>query len=743
MRNRYIFLTFYFLCLLTLLTPFWAFSELLFPYVTSKAFYFRILVEAALPFYCYLVFTEKNLRPKLSSPINVLLLSFFAINIITAFTGLNPSRSLWGNFERMGGVWYLLHLIFWAYYIQLVAKAGEKYLKWFLRVFIAVGVTVTLNGISGWLHGPMLTPDLSLPDRVSSTFGNPIFFASAIILPFVLSLYLAVKERILHWRIIYWVAAFVQLFGIYLSGTRGAAVGLIAGFVFGIAAFIFFSKNKRLRIYLLAILVISFIGWGSLYANKSRISQESKLYRIVNLIDRNGQARLLQWQIAWQGFKQYPVLGVGSENYYVIFDSFYNPEMYKYDASWFDKPHNYLLEVLVTNGVFGLGVYLAIFLLAIYGFFKAFKSGVIDLISACLFAAGLVAYQVQNFFVFDTVSASVAFFGFLGLASFVGYESLHKSENVAIKENYKPVKPYAFWLFFVFCCLMLFVEYASNFASMRAAKAVNFGMAYSGRDPVKAAEYFEFALNSKYNLDQRESIGRYSDFAAKLLSAYKNGQTENINEEFVVSQMEKITKRQELIAKKYNNDPLAWMHLAADQMNLALLKNTDLSIAQPSVDKAISLSPNRAELWQLEVQLQGYKKNWPGVVLAAKKIVELNPYKLEVRWQLAMAYYLNGQISEAVKTGDEVIALGYKFTQLQQFAWYAQYYQEQENWSKMVPLLEQALSLEPNEIGLYVDLAKAYANLGEKEQAELLAKQVISSDPTRQAEMEKFIKSLK
>ncbi|MCX6797250.1 MAG: tetratricopeptide repeat protein, partial [Candidatus Doudnabacteria bacterium] len=160
-------------------------------------------------------------------------------------------------------------------------------------------------------------------------------------------------------------------------------------------------------------------------------------------------------------------------------------------------------------------------------------------------------------------------------------------------------------------------------------------------------------------------------------------------------------------------------------------------------NKTISLVPKRAELLQLKIQLDGYKKDWADATAVAERIVSLNPYDPALKWQLAMAYYLNGQTEEAVKAGDEAVAKGFKFTQLRQFAWYIQYYENKKDYAKVAPLLEQAVSLESNEIGLYIDLAKTYAALGDKEHAKALAEQIIKSDPTQKAAMEAFIESLK
>jgi tetratricopeptide (TPR) repeat protein len=162
-----------------------------------------------------------------------------------------------------------------------------------------------------------------------------------------------------------------------------------------------------------------------------------------------------------------------------------------------------------------------------------------------------------------------------------------------------------------------------------------------------------------------------------------------------------------------------------------------------TVDKAIALAPKRSEVYQVKLQIVGNQKDWANAVSLGEKIVEYNPYSLEFRWQLVMLLYLNDQIDKAVKLADETVAAGYKFTKLQQFSWYIQYYEKQKDYTKTAPLLEKAIELEPNEIGLYVDLAQTYAKLGDYSHARALAKQVAVTDPSLKKQMEEFIKTLK
>ncbi len=725
------------LVLLSLLTPFWVFSPLQFPYVTSKAFYFRIVMELALPFYLGLIYQYPKLRPKLRNPLNIAVLAFLLIAIIASFSGVNVSRSLWGNFERMGGAYYLAHLVGLYFYVQLLGQAGGVYLKRFLQAFIVVALAVTVNGLSGWLGGPTLTQDPSLPARVSSTFGNPIFFASFLIIPMFLSAYFALSEENRGLKIFYGVAALLQLLGIFSSGTRGAAVGVIASVFIGAALYIVLTK--RVRRYGLIALALFVIVAGILYVNHSKLAPGSTLSRLVNLKDSNTEARLIQWKIALRGYKDFPLLGVGPENYYLISDTYYNPAMYQYDASWFDKPHNYILEILVTTGALGLAAYLTAVVLCFYALWRAQKEGLLGLAEMCLLVAAMVAYQVQNFTVFDTVSASVAFFAFLGLSAYLWVESSAPEPATKHHEKTSALSGGASAVLALSGVVMLYIVYISNIQSLEAAKRTNFGYAYTNYNPQASAAYFTSALNVNFNLDPRETANRYSDFANAIL----NSDLETKDPKFVADQLDKATANQRAITEKTKNDPLLWMRLSIDEIDEAIIHSTSTALAQETINKTIALAPKRVELLQLQLQMDGYYKDWPGAVSVAEKSVQLNPYSAELKWQLAQAYYLNKQTEQAVAIGDQAIAQGFTFNSLQQFAWYIQYYENKKDYPKVAPLLEQAIALQPGEVSLYIDLAHVYASLGNINRATELAQQVEQLDPAKKAEMEAFISSLK
>src|ERR1035437_4098679 len=116
---------FFILVSLALLSPLWVFKDLLFPFITSKAFAFRIFIELALPCYVYLLVRRRDYRPSWKNPLVLAMLGFLLFSFIASFAGVNQNRSLWGNFERMGGAYYVAHLTLLAMYVMMLGQIEQ------------------------------------------------------------------------------------------------------------------------------------------------------------------------------------------------------------------------------------------------------------------------------------------------------------------------------------------------------------------------------------------------------------------------------------------------------------------------------------------------------------------------------------------------------------------------------------------------------------------------------------------
>ena len=728
-------------CLVALLTPIFIFKDLLFPYVTSKAYFFRIVIELLLPFYIYLLVTNKQYRPNLKNFIHLSILGFLAVNFVSAIFGVNVIKSFFGNFERMGGVYYLAHLSAFYFYIVLLAELHSEYVRKFLLALAGSGILLAIYGILVWLKIVNFLPDPSYP-RISATLGNPIFFGSFLILPMTLTAFFAFSEESRAKKYMYWFFFLLQTVGVFLSATRGAVVGLLVGVGISTLVFLFLSSSKKIKIYVGGILVSGLVVTVLLFSFPQILPTGSLLQRTFNLRGTNSSARIIQWQTALIGFKQRPILGTGPENYYVISNEHYNPEIYNYDKSWFDKPHNYLLEILVTSGIFGFIFYMGILIFGIFGLYKAYKATFLSLIEFSVLLCGFIAYAVQNLFVFDTISASVVFFGFVGFLGFLWKKGI-VSEAAEIKDkkhtfNALP-KTFGIILFGVTAIVMLYVIYASNFASMSVSKSVNYGFAYSSVDPVKAYEYFEEARQLPFNFDYLEVGGKYVDFAVQIMQNHSG-----LDPVVVSGIIQHGFEAGETAVRKIPNDPVMLQRLGNAYIAKSIVNKTALDPrAEQYIAEAVSLAPLRPEPQLAFVRLKLQQNNVAGAENILKEMISNFPKNPEVKMQLALVYLFSDRKEKALVLGEEALANNFLLTQAREVMWMGEYYISKNKFSDAVRIYELAAKAEPNNIDVFWQLAQVYSKVGKKEQAIQIAQAIEKAQPERLKEMEEFIKSMK
>jgi O-antigen ligase len=735
MKNKIVFNIFFALVCLALLAPLLNFSFLLYPFTTSKGFYLRFVLELALPFYVLLIVLNKNLRPNLKSLMNIFVLAFLIVSLLSAFFGQNVSRSLWGNFERMGGVFMLAHYILLYFYLLLISQAGGSYVKKFFDGLLIVSALAVLNGISGKLGGPTLAPDFSLPARVSSTLGNPIFLGSFLMLPVFLSAYFAAIEETKCKKYAYWACFVLFLAGIYLTGTRGAFAGLVFGAFCGVLAYFIlarFGGFKKRAIYAIsgAVLLLALVFVVGLNGPKN-----SALFRLTHWKDKNTSARLIQWETALKGFKESPVLGVGSENYYIISNKYYNPAMYELDRSWFDKPHNFLLEILVTNGLLGLVAYLGIFICAVWLLFKAHGARLLSAGEFGFLLAGIAAYQAQNFFVFDTVSASLAYFSFLAFVEFLHNESENHSER---KFSAREIKGGDYVILGIGLAIMCYASFLTVFLPAKLSKNLNSALtAYQkGGDFKLAKQYFEKAKEMDFNFDFPEFFYKYSDMALAAAQS-KN----DLSKDFVADTLKEGIGFGKVAVKKEPNLPVAWYYLATLKYFESLAKGQPFpQDAQSDLDEANKLALERPEILYLQTEFLLAQGQNEKALAFAEKFYELYPKHPQSLWELARANYKDGKLKEAADFGNKAVAQGYELSSLKEAQIFIDYYQNLKDYSKVVEFYEEALKYDSQNAEVYIGLVEAYGEEGRTQEAKSLAKQIVDVDPLLKPRVEKWLK---
>lgn len=724
---------------LTLLTPFWIFRDLLFPYITSKAYFLRITVELALPFYIYLVLRRPSFRPSLKNPLNLSVLAFLVFNVVSSIFGVNPLRSFWGNFERMGGSVYLAHLSLIYFYLVAIGQASRNFMRRFLIGVIYLSAVSAFYGLMVKLTGDnFFMRDPSYP-RISATFGNPIFFASFLILPMFLTLYYLLAEENKWLKVVYGFIAALELWCIYISGTRGAIVGLVLALFISSLIYIFVTGQKRVKLWGGVALLVFSLAVGVAFTQHNKFPSGTMLARVFKLKDTNSEARLVQWGVALRGYRDYPVLGVGPENYYYISNKYYNPDIYKYDQSWFDKPHNYLIEVLVTTGALGFLAYLAMLLACVWILAIAYRQGLFSLLEACLLLAGLLTYEFQNLFVFDTISASLTFFVYLGFVGFLWQEVREEQKNKNQK-NIRGLDPIFINTATVVAALgTIYLIYIANITGLTVAKDVNYGYAYGGVDPQISKNYFQKAGNSPFDFDPVQFSSKYAEAVVGLANSPGKQTAEFVNN----SLKDAISATEEAIAR-VPNDPIAWQQLSNLYLTQSIYNKTALSPkAAEAAQKAMDLAPKRPEPILMMVRLYTYQNNFAAAESLLKGIISNIPEDREAKLQLAVMYAYQGRTDEALQVGRDLLNSGFLPSSAAQIDWMAQAYDKKGDFASAVAIYELAVKVEPGNLQDQWALAQDYAKLGKKDQAIAIAEHLIIADPPDAQHFRDFINSLK
>lgn len=436
--------------------PFYVSSSMLFPFITGKNFAFRIIIELVAPLWIGLAIMRQEFRPRLTivvKAVTALMIVLFFADIF----GANPYRSFFSNYERMEGFISFAHL--YLYFLMLVSVFRVRR-DWLIFFHVSIATSIAVSYI-GLLQRLGYRTSLQGGFRVDATIGNPTYLAAYLLFHLWL-LGLLIKQfwparpddhsdgsrahkNIKRWILmaVYMVIFLFELAIIYFTATRGVVLALLAAAVPFLAAVVLFWHNmfswsargagsthaSRQRwtrgrmIAGIAFALIVIVPASFWLARSSRFIQESQvLNRLTNysLSEATVGSRFLIWKMSLKGALERPMLGWGQENYYLVFQKYFEPGLYGQEP-WFDRSHNIIFDWLNQAGFIGLAVYLGVFGSVFWMIARSLRKKELllweGLILLCLF----ISYFLQNIFVFDNLNTYLLFFAFLAYAQYLVY----------------------------------------------------------------------------------------------------------------------------------------------------------------------------------------------------------------------------------------------------------------------------------------------------------------------------------
>ena len=427
---------------LTLITPLIISTSTLFPFVVGKAIFARSIIEIIFALWLILIIHYPQHRPS-RSWIVISLAIGLSVSVITSFTGVSPTRSMWSTFERMNGVIDQAH---WLAFILVTSSVYRSISSWKFLFTLNLGVAglISCIGLGKYYSVFSLLVEgigsINSTNYIESTLGNSAFMGTYTMINSVLGIGLILQSfdrktsqiapqhvnarphhngrkrgRLYFLQAFWMINTLLCMWSLWLTASRGSLFSLGFGIIILITGYIIWKTN-RILISIICSALLLFLMTATLIVI-ARIStvvedpEDSKpmIARVFNPeIDSSYSRRIAALRTTVNAYTDKPVFGWGPENYIVPWGKYYQPESPDNDVPPFDTAHNKLVEELITKGTIGLLSYMLIWSTIIVVLVRSirYRLGRNQFLIITIGTA-LIALFIQNIFTIDTVSITL------------------------------------------------------------------------------------------------------------------------------------------------------------------------------------------------------------------------------------------------------------------------------------------------------------------------------------------------
>ena len=445
--SRYLLTSIHIGVVLVLWMPFVVTYGTIFPFIVGKVVYARIIIEVITAAWVVLVLLEPNYRPRRSWVLFAFGLYVWTA-LVSAVAGVSFTHSMWSDYARMVGVWDLLHWFLFALVTVSVLRSTGVW-RSLLNWNLAVALVLSLLALGQAYNAPGFV----FHARAYATLGNPSYLAAILTTTTLVAVgflasslataaspstgqhgpratgqhgpratgqhrsrgtashrWNAMGGQVLLWRVFWAATATLGIWALYVTGTRGALAGLVAGAVAMPVALIIFGNRKALKPVTMAalgvlsgVMVLLIMDINPNFSILPRVPGQTTSDRIMNtsIEETSVAVRLKLIEVAVRGFIDRPIMGWGQSNFDPVYDRFADASFYKYGTIPADLPHNKVAEELVTKGIVGTITYGGLWAVLVWGIVRRRREPSKEVLAYAVLGA-LAGYFVQNLFLFDT-----------------------------------------------------------------------------------------------------------------------------------------------------------------------------------------------------------------------------------------------------------------------------------------------------------------------------------------------------
>ncbi|MFZ2151886.1 MAG: O-antigen ligase family protein [Minisyncoccia bacterium] len=617
-------------------------NDLLFPFISGKNFIFRLLVLCVCLLFAWAIFKYRKITP-VNNPPHIIFGFFVGVVLLADLFGVNPTRSIFGNFERMEG-WFTLGLLYLLFILLYQIYNSIFIWRTVFKISLVSNIYIILFTLDQYWGGREISQyaDTLRPD---ATLGNSSYLGGYALMYIFILAWLTLTSKNIFSKVAYSVLILVNIYVMAITLTRGALVGFAVaiGSIVVMASVVYlFKKIKKQvmpRFLFLAPLAVGLCIVGVITFVLNRDSSFVQNYRplqrlaTISLEDTSVRARVINWSVSWDGFKERPILGWGQENFLYVFSAHFDPRMGAYEA-WYDRSHNIFLDWLIAAGALGLIGYLGLYIVSLWMLWvRPNARTVFSLTESILWTGFFVAYFVHNFFVFDNIASYILFVFVLAYITWKSYAS-GKNETRELSKKHSTIVA----VFFAFIGIfgIYFTVYRPWIGGLHLAQAIQYTeVALITESDTQAQVWSKEEIGIAYT--KRELIS-FARERFQQAAQYPLGRTEA--REQLAQKLRSVLENKTIS----NNEKVEWIRLVMLEL-----------------EDEIKRDPNNARIYQLTAGVLLQIGKAKEAIVFFEKAQALSPKKQLIMLDTAIAYQLLGDYDKALEISKQAFDLDQTF----------------------------------------------------------------------------------
>ncbi|MDD5687286.1 MAG: O-antigen ligase family protein [Elusimicrobia bacterium] len=441
--------------------------------------------------------------------------------IIPGYTSVVWSEGLRNNL-------YILINCVLAYYVAVNIIRDEKTIKKILTLSYLVAFIASTYAILQYFDIEPIWQQIVNPygiKRCVSTFGNPVFISSFLVLMIPLAFTSFIFTKSAYEKFLYIILLIDMILALFCTMARSSWLGLGAAFIIIVFSFkekILAAKKWFYGLILVVVLVMFIpVRWQ----NETKTFGFYTMDRVASIfsIEKSGPAayqRFLIWLSAWDIAKQNPVLGCGwglFETLFPFYQQRYLIHPMLTQRTHANNAHNVFLENLSQIGIIGLGIFLwVIFCIIKFGIhqIKNIKLDFQKTIAVGIFA-GIIGMLVDNIVNVTLYFVIPGFFFWMNLGILAGFGTAEKKVL-----NHNSTTKILSWILIGFFLILvkmyvsIFIAEENYFTGFKLSKRSNTPIEQAVPYLEKAYKLHRLEVNNSYEL-----ANAYARMAAQFRQA--------------------------------------------------------------------------------------------------------------------------------------------------------------------------------------------------------------------------------